>query len=430
MFNRLFLLSLDVQLTFTMDIFTVITILVTLSALFSYVNVRYIKLPGTIGIMAVAIMASVLLLITARTFPQLTTLVVNVTREIDFSKTLLDVMLGFLLFAGALHFDINKLKEQRFPVLLLSTAGVILSTAIFGYLLYWVSGLLKIELPLLYCLLFGALISPTDPVAVGSILKKSKIPAHLETIISGESLFNDGVGLVLFVTILEIISSNEKNISFGTTMHLFAQEVFGGILLGLILGLIAYRMMRSINEFQTIVIISLALVMGISVVGSLLHVSIPLAVVGAGLFVGARSNANGSSTKTEEYFESIWKLIDELLNIILFVMIGLQLVIMPFLTDYWLIGLVTVILLLTARTLSIVLPIAFLRRTLKIQYNSIFILTWGGLRGGISVALALSLPESEFREPILACSFLIVIFSIIVQGLTLNKVVNLLAGEK
>jgi monovalent cation:H+ antiporter, CPA1 family len=403
-----------------MDVLTVITILVIISAGFSYVNERFIKLPGTIGVISISVVVSILILIAGKTNNAIAKIMITVAGSINFSKVLLDVMLGLLLFASALHFDYKKLKEQRLPVLLLSTLGVLVSAGAFGALLYAVTLLIKLDLPLIYCFIFGALISPTDPIAVSAILKNSKIPPTLNTIISGESMFNDAIGLVLFVTLLSVANEPAARMSAGRVFQLFAQEVLGGIGIGLLAGFLGYKMIRSITAFQTILLISIALVLGISVVAHMLQASIPLAAVTAGLIIG-----NESLDKkhiADQFLSRIWQLIDEMLNTILFVMIGLQLVIMPFLNHYWLIGCLSIIVILVARLISVSLPAIFLLR--KVSFSNFFILTWAGLRGGISVAMALSLPDSPYREVIVSSCYFIVIFSIIAQGLTLNKVVD------
>jgi CPA1 family monovalent cation:H+ antiporter len=407
-----------------MNLFTIITSLFAISSIFSYINARWIKLPGVIGVMLLAIFSALITVFAGKTLPQFTKLITDLNSSIDFSSTLLDILLGFLLFASALHFDIKKLRSNLKGVLIISTVGVLLSTLIFAGLFHYAVGLIGIQVPFIYCLVFGALVSPTDAVAVAALLKKTKMPSRLETIINGESLFNDGIGIVLFITFVGLAATPGSRISLAHTSLLFAQEVFGGLLLGLALGWIAFKMIQAIRDFQTIVMISLTLVMIISAVGSFLHVSIPLAVVAAGLLIGSNPFSKDEESKVDEYLEQIWKLFDELLNTILFVLIGLQMVSVSFVSAYFLAGGLAILILLAARLLSIFLPIILLRRTLRIQYNSMLILTWGGLRGGISVALALSLPLSPYRELILTASFCIVVFSIIVQGLTLNKVVN------
>ena len=314
------------------------------------------------------------------------------------------------------------------PVFILSTLGVVLSTFVFGILFNWFTILIKVEIPLSYCLLFGALISPTDPVAVSAILRTSKIPKNLETIITGESLFNDGIGPILFISILEYITQSGQVHSTGIAV-LFVREVFGGILLGGSLAFIAYKLMRKVDDFQTLVIVSLALVMGISVLANKFHFSIPLAEIAAGLLVGNLSFGKDPSGRMNEFLERFWTLIDELLNTILFVMIGLQIVMMPFLSAYWLVCMAAILVITIARILSVFVPIVFLRRTLDINYNNIGILTWAGVRGGISIALALSIPNNKCKEIIVASCYFIVIFSIVVQGLTLNKVANYFVKE-
>ena len=414
-----------------MDTFTTITILFTISSLISYLNNRYIKLPGTIGVMVIAIVLSLFILIAGKSLPDVYNFIKELTSSIDFTKTLLDVMLAFLLFASALHFDVEKLKAQRRPVLILSTVSVIGSTTIFGFLFFWALPFFGIDVPILYCLLFGALISPTDPVAVLSILKKSKIPNSLETIIGGESLFNDGVGILLFVTLRELTENTGTVFSWSHAGTLFAQEVFGGIALGVAAAFICIKLIKNSRDLQTILMITISMVMSISVLGGLLHISIPLAAVVAGLMLSnmKMEEADGSS-RLKEITDKIWGLIDDLLNTILFVMIGLQIVIIHFYSAYWLISLLAILFVLIARAVSITIPSILLGRTLNLPYNRIMIIVWAGLRGGISVALALSLPDSEFKPMIVSVSYVIVIFSIVVQGLTLTKVVNRLADKE
>jgi CPA1 family monovalent cation:H+ antiporter len=408
-----------------MDLLTIITILIIISAVFSYLNERILKLPGAIGLVTISIVVSILILIIGKTENELTNSVESFANSIDFSKVLLNIMLGFLMFAGAFHFDYQKLKEQRLPVFLLSTLGVIISTGVFGGLLYLVSLLLHIHLPIIYCLLFGAIISPTDPIAVAAILKTSKIPPRLNTIISGESLFNDGVGLILFVIILEI-ANKPGSTSFAEITQIFAQEVLGGIIIGIVLGYLGYQLIKTIHDFQTIFLISIALVLGISVVAGKFHASIPLSAVTAGLIVGNKST--DKKNIADQFLGKVWQLVNDLLNTILFVMIGLQMVTMPFLHQHWVIGLFSILILLIARFVSIAVPAVVMLR--KLNFSNLSILTWAGLRGGISVAMALTLPESPYRELILSGCYFVVIFSIIFQGLTLRKVVEIAVLHK
>lgn len=400
--------------------------LVTISAGFSYFNQRFLRLPGTIGVVTISVIVSVFIVIIGKANIATAHKVREISSAINFSKVLLDVMLGFLLFASALHFDYKKLKEQRWPVFILSTLGVVLSAVIFGMLLFAAAKLINFGIPLVYCCIFGALISPTDPIAVGSVLKHSKMPAKLRVIISGESLFNDAVGLLLFVTLLGIAQQPGLSFSFSDVAVILIKEVLGGMGIGLISGYTGYRLIKSIKDFQTILLISLALVLGMALAGSYLHVSVPLAAVTAGLIIGNKSF--NKDAVSDNFLLRVWKLIDEVLNTIVFAMIGLQLVAMPFLREYWLLGFVSIVIILLARITSVSLPALFLLG--KLKRNNLFILTWAGLRGGISIAMALSLPESPFRESILSGCYFIVLFSIIVQGLTISRVVVRLGGIK
>ncbi|AMR33435.1 sodium:proton antiporter [Mucilaginibacter sp. PAMC 26640] len=407
-----------------MHMFLIIALLVIVSALYSYINARFLKLPGTIGIMALAVVGSIVTVVIDSLNPTIAGYLTVLAKNINFSTLVLNIMLGFLLFASAFNLNVRKLKKEMRPILILSTLGVILSTAIFGTLLYYITGFIDIKIPYVYCLLFGALVSPTDPVAVGAIIRGSKLPSNLSTIISGESLFNDGIGLVLFITLLEITRSGAANIDFTKAAILFVQEVFGGIALGAVTGFLAYRLMLSIKDFQTIVLVSLALVMINSVVAEMLELSIPLSVVTAGLLAGGRSINMDTKEHSHEALENFWSLIDEMLNTMLIVMIGLQMVNLPYIKNYWITGVIGIAVILIARWLSITLPLTFLRRSLNVSYSNVNILTWAGIRGGITIALALALPASPYRHFILSGSYFIVIFSIIVQGLTLNKVIN------
>jgi len=409
-----------------MDILSIVTLLIIISAGFSYLNERFIKLPGSIGVMTISVVVSVMVLLIGKIGDEKSNLIITLAHNIDFSEVLLDILLGLLLFASALHFDYQKLKALRRPVLILSTLGVLVSAAAFGGALYGVTLLLKIQLPLIYCFIFGALISPTDPIAVSSILKASRIPPRLATIISGESMFNDGVGLILFITTVGIAKTSVKEFSMAAILHLVGTEVIGGIVIGLVAGFAGYRLIKSIKDYQTMFLISLAVVLGIAEIASRFHASIPLAAVMAGLVVG--NNSFGKDHPGDLFLERIWQLLDNVLNTILFVMIGLQLVLLPFLSHYWLIGLISIVLILMARLFSVSLYAIFQLR--KFNRANLALLTWAGLRGGISIAMALSLRPTVYREIILSCCYFIVIFSVIAQGLTLNKVVDLVIEKQ
>ena len=409
-----------------MDILSIITILIIISAGFSYLNERFVKLPGAIGVMIMSVVVSIVVLIIGRIGDEKSNLLTKLAHNINFSEVLLNVMLGFLLFASALHFDYQKLKALRRPVLILSTLGVLVSTGVFGGLLFGAAYLLHIDIPLIYCFVFGALISPTDPIAVGAIITKSRIPPKLATVISGESMFNDAVGLILFVTMLGITKQSANRISVIETLHSFGTQVIGGVLIGLIMGFIAYRLIKSIKDFQSIFLISLAVVLGISVIANKFDASIPLSAVVAGLVVG--NNSFGKDHPATQFLNRVWQLLDGILNTILFVMIGLQLLLLPFLRHFWLIGLISILIILIARIASVSLIAFFELR--KVNLVNLSILTWAGLRGAISIAMALSLPFSPYRQIILSCCYFIVIFSVIVQGLTLNILVDKAVSSK
>ena len=409
-----------------MDLLTIITILIIISAAFSYLNVRIVRLPGTIGVVTVSIAVSVLILTAGKADSALAITFTDLAKNINFSKVLLDVMLGFLLFASALHFDYRKLREARAAVLILSTLGVIVSTGLFAIVFYGAAHLLHIRIPLSYCLVFGALISPTDPIAVGAVLKNSRIPPKLHTIISGESLFNDAVGLILFVIFLQIAGDPDAEVSFKAVLKLFELEVLGGVAIGLVAGYFGYRLIRSIQDFQSIFLISIALVLGISAAAHQVHASIPLAVVTAGLIIG--NQTRDKRKLTNQFLNQVWHLIDEVLNTILFVLIGLQLIVIPFVSLYWHIGLISIFIALAARMASLVLPVAPVLR--RVSFGNLYILTWAGLRGGISIAMALTLPPSRYKDLILSSCYMIVIFSVVIQGLTLNKVIDKVAARR
>lgn len=407
-----------------MSIFTVITILVVFSAIFGYINVRFLKLPNTIGLMSITITFTLILI----GFSYFDATLLEKEKEfiagIDFQTVLLDIMLSFLLFAGALHTNFQQLKVQRKPILAFATFGTITSTFIIGVLIYFLLQILNLDIDFIYCLLFGALISPTDPIAVLGILKKVGAPKKLETKIVGESLFNDGVGVVIFLTIYQIAKSG-GDVTFIHVAELFLFEVVGGIIFGLLLGWVIFRLLKSIDDYDIEVIITIAGVMGGTVLAQKFHLSAPLAMVTAGLIVGNDTNRESSMSQiTEQYVDKFWELVDILLNTILFVLIGMEILLLTFVESYILAGIVAIPLILLARYISLMLPIKTFAKKLEFIPHTNLIMTWGGLRGGISIALALSLTQEMHRDLFLVMTYIVVVFSIIVQGLTVGKVIK------
>jgi len=413
-----------------MDLFAIITILVVLSAAFAYINERFVKLPYTIGAMVMAIAMSMALTLAGWINEDLTNPLKQIISEVDFGKVLLEIMLSFLLFAGALHTNFDQLRVQRGPILAFATIGVLISTALIGGAMYFMLPFLGLEIDFIYCLLFGSLISPTDPIAVLGILKKVGVPKKLETKIVGESLFNDGIGVVVFLVIFAIAQSGLENITPVEIGLLLLEEVVGGILLGLGLGWIAFRLMKSIDDYSVEVLITLAIVMGGYLLAQTLHFSGPLAVVVAGLIVGHDTVRDTSmSATTEIYVDKFWETSDALLNGILFVLIGLEILILPYDSSYIVAGLIAIPIILLARYLALSIPILFYQKKLEFVPNTGLIMTWGGLRGGISIALALSLTTDMDKDPFLVITYIVVVFSIIFQGLSIGKVANKLMGD-
>lgn len=408
-----------------MDYFTITAILVSISAIFGYINVRFLKLPNTIGLMLITILFTLAVFALSFYDSALLNAEKYIITHIDFKEVLLDIMLSFLLFAGALHTNFKQLKVQKWPVFAFSTLGVILSTFLVGFAMYYLLPLLGMKVKLVYCLLFGALISPTDPIAVLSILKQAGAPKKLETKIVGESLFNDGVGVVVFLTIYNIAKFGTEQVDSLDVIKLFSQEVFGGVALGLILGWVTFRLMKSINDYDIEVIITLATVMGGTVLAHKLHLSAPLAMVTAGLIVGNDTVRNSAMSEiTESYVDKFWELIDILMNTILFVLIGMEMLVLSFEVNYFIAGLIAVPVVLICRYLSLILPVKFFEKKLAFVPKTNLIMTWGGLRGGISIALALGLTQDMHRDLFLVITYIIVVFSIIVQGLTVGHLVK------
>ncbi len=400
-------------------------IFISLTALLAYVNYRFIGLPPTIGVMATALLFSLLLHGLAMLgLPLLEQRIEALVGRIDFNHLLMDGMLSFLLFAGALHINLADLRARRWAIGLLATAGVLFSTAVIGLGSWWIFGLFGLQPPLIFCLLFGALISPTDPIAVLGIMRSAGAPKALETTIVGESLFNDGVAVVVFTVLLGVLARGEAP-GAGEALWLFVEEAGGGILLGALLGALTFALLKSIDQYQVEVLLTLALVLGGYTLATHLHVSGPIAMVVAGLIIGNQGRRHAMSRHTRENLDNFWELLDEILNAVLFVLIGMELVLLPFSAQYLLIALCVTLLILTTR-LATVGPAALALRAAgrALPAGTVRILTWGGLRGGISVALVLALPASEERNLLLNITYLVVLFSILVQGLSIGRLVR------
>jgi CPA1 family monovalent cation:H+ antiporter len=406
-----------------MKLFHILALLVSISAAFSYINYRFFKLPTTIGLMLIAMLFSLALNLLGPLSGAIEQEVESMLRSVDFDETLLHGMLSFLLFAGALHVNLNDLARQRGIIAVLATAGVIGATFIIGGLSWWAFNLVGLEIPFVYCLLFGALISPTDPIAVLGILKQAHAPKSLETKISGESLFNDGVAVVVFLVLARIATGGEE-VSAGAVLGLFVQETVGGVLFGLAAGSVAYWMLKSVDNYQVEVLITLALTTGGYALAEILHLSAPVAIVVTGLLIGNHGRVLAMSDRTREHLDTFWELVDEILNAVLFVLIGLEVLLLTFETEYLQASALIIPIVLLARLVSVGLPIGLMRRFRSFSPHVVRILTWAGLRGGISVALALSLPPGEVRNTLVAVTYAVVVFSIVVQGLTLGRVVR------
>ena len=402
-----------------MEAFDIIGILLSLAAVFGYFNYKFIKLPTTIGLMLLGLIFSLIIIITGIFNDDFYKFAQNFVTDIRLDESLLGIMLSYLLFAGALHVKLEDLSNQKWVIAILATIGVIFSTFIIGSLSYLLMKSLDIQISFTYCLLFGALISPTDPVAVLGILKKAGAPKSLETKITGESLFNDGVGVVVFIAILDI-ATGKNDASFSAIGNLFIFEVLGGIGIGFALGLLAFLMLRSIDQYQVEILITLALVTGGYSLAHNLHTSGPLAMVVAGLMIGNQGRILAMSKKTEEHLDSFWELVDEILNAILFLVIGLEILILAFHLNYIIFGIIAIPLTLAVRMSAVSLPTLILKNNANFSKGTIKALTWGGLRGGISLALALSIPKGAERDVLLTATYIVVIFSIGVQGLTLK----------
>ena len=410
-----------------MDLIQTFATLISLAALFSYINHRFIKLPTTIGLLLISLLLSLALIGLGKFGFPLESYAQVMLKEVDFNKALMEGMLSALLFAGALHVSLDDLKQQKWIVAILASVGMLSSTFMVGFASYYVFAWFDLNIPLIYCLLFGSLISPTDPIAVLGILKHLGAPKTLETKIAGESLFNDGIAVVVFIVLLGIASagvdSNEP-VSATNVIMLFLQEAVGGVGFGLIAGYIVFRMLATIDNYQVEILLTLGLVFGGYALASALHISGPIFVVVAGLLIGNRGRQYAMSDRTREHLDDFWELIDEILNAVLFVLIGLEVLILSFDLNYLYAGLVMIPLTLLARFISVGVPVSLMKLRKTFTPNVIRILTWGGLRGGISIALALTLPVGEPREALIVVTYVVVIFSIVVQGLTVGKLIK------
>lgn len=409
-----------------MSLFDIAAILLCLSAVFGFINHRYLHLPRTIGLVVIAMASSLTIVLVDLIVPtiHMAPRISDALIQIDFHKALMHGMLSFLLFAGALHVDFSDLASRKWAISLMATGGVLMSTLIIGASMWYVLQLFAIPIPFIWALVFGALISPTDPVAVLGILKTIKVPKSLEAKIAGESLFNDGVGVVLFTIMLAIALGGEQGtVGLIEVVHLFVREAMGGVLLGIMAGYLAYRALRAIDEYILEVLMTLALVMVTYAIALRTHSSGPIAVVVAGLFIGNHGARFAMSEKTRDRLFDFWELIDEILNSVLFLLIGLEVLVLRFNPDYIAAALLAIPIALLARLISVSIPILLLSLRDKYTKGAVPVLVWGGLRGGISVALAFSLPENDMKALILAVTYSVVVFSIVVQGLTVKAVV-------
>ncbi len=406
-----------------MTIFQTIAALLVLAAAASYLNHRFVRLPATIGLMVIALAFSLLLVALGEFGVIEVGRAATLVRSIDFSGALLHGMLAFLLFAGALHVDLADLRSQSLPIGVLSTLGVLIATFVSGTLFWGGAHLAGFDLPLVYALLFGALIAPTDPIAALGILKRVGAPKSLEIKITGESLFNDGIGVVVFLTVLDIALGHSRP-QPGPIALFLLEEAAGGVGLGLIMGWAVYRLLRTVDAYQVEILLTLALAAGGYTLAEAIHVSAPIAIVVAGLVIGNHGRTFAMSDKTCEHLDTFWELVDEILNAVLFVLIGLEVIAMKLDWAYVLTGVLAVAAVLIGRFASVAFPVLIMRFRQTFSPGTIRILTWGGLRGGISIALAISLPLGPERDLILACTYIVVVFSVLVQGLTLGRVIG------
>ena len=411
-----------------MNPFDVAAVLIAIAAVAGYVNHRLLRLPATSGTLVVALFSSFVVVAAEAFFPGLRADIAGFLGEIDFNQTLMHGMLCFLLFAGALNVDLEGLLRNKWTIGVLSTVGVLLSTAVIGALTWWMFGLMGAGVPLAACLILGSIISPTDPIAVMGLLKELKAPANLEAQIAGESLFNDGVSVVVFFALVSVAGLSSEAAPAEASAHatglliFFLREMGGGVGLGLGLGYVGYRGLLSIDDHPLELLITLALAMFLYAVSFWIGVSGPIAVVVAGLLIGNPGRKFAMSDRTKEHVEAFWNMIDEVLNAVLFVLIGLEFLAVPAKPMVLAAGLLCIPIALVARLVSVAIPVAAMSVRGRFVRGIVPLLTWSGLRGGISVAMVLSLPRFPARDLLLACTYAVVVFSILVQGLTVRRV--------
>lgn len=408
-----------------MELYYSFSVLIVLASLFAYINYRVLKLPSTIGIMVIAIIVSVILVASGDNFlPKTTNGLIKLVNSLDFTEVLMGAMLNFLLFAGGIHVNIKDLKEQFGPVVIFSTVGVIISTFAVAFGTFYLLPLVGIQMPFIYCMVFGALISPTDPVAVLSILKQANVSKSLETKVAGESLFNDGMAVVVFTVVLQLAIGKEIDLNVENIGLLLLREAGGGLLLGVLLGFSASRALRVVDDYIISVLITLSVVMGGYLIAREMHISAPLAMVAAGLFMGNFSESFKMKSETQDYLIKFWELIDEIMNAVLFLFIGFELLLIKDLNEYLVAGGICIMIVLLARWIAIFIPTKFMAFKYWFSPQTVKVLVWGGIRGGVSIALALSIPVNEYSQIIISITYCVVVFSIIVQGLTIAKVAN------
>lgn len=411
-----------------MDVYLLLSVLVTLTALFSFLNARFLRLPSAIGVTLMGLLASGAIVLLVALHVPFAESAERLLEGVRFNEVLFQGLLSFLLFAGGLNVNAREVWRQRGAVLTLALLGTTLSIFVVGGLVYGLARLVGIDLPLVFALLFGAIISPTDPVAVLALLKRARVPVRLESLVAGESLFNDGVGVVAFALIAALAVGGGEAVTFASGLELFLQEAVGGVLLGALLGYGAFFFLRQVDEYVTEVLITLAVVTGGYALAQALGVSGPLAMVVAGLLTGPLSYRGAISQASRPHFEGFWELVDEILNTVLFVLIGLEVVVVSFSGAGLLLGLLCIPVALLARTLSVHLPLTLLGARVELPPFTRRVLIWGGLRGGIAVALAFSVPQSSERDVLLMLTYVVVLFSIVVQGASMGNLARRAAG--